>query len=133
MKTIRKPHKLTEEAAHKLGKAFWNIVRLYGFNRNEQALLLGKTANRGTLSRYESEGSIPVEPDVFSRVGHLLGVHKSLRILFPHNREVVYQWMKTSRPEFGGQSAIEYIGLEELGTIERLASVRRYLDQVRTI
>jgi hypothetical protein len=64
-------------------------------------------------------------------VGTMLGIHKNLRILFPHNRELVYQWMKTAQPLLGGQVPIEYIKSDPVQSMPRLFSVRRLLDQIR--
>lgn len=123
---------LSNETAHALGKSFWKLVHLYGFTREEQALLLGvKPENRQRLISLEKEKSIPVEADKFQRVGNLLGIHKNLRILFPHNRELVYEWMKTPREIFHGRSAMEFIKDDPINSFARLFTVRRALDQIR--
>ncbi len=100
---------LNEEQAQVLGKAFWNLVNLYQFTREEQALLLGIKANRERLNSLEKQKTIPLDPDKFLRGSHLLGIHKNLRILYPHNREIVYSWMKTARDLFGNVSAIDFL------------------------
>lgn len=123
--------KVNEEQAHVLGKAFWKLVQLYEFSRAEQATLLGIKANRERLNSLEKQNTIPVDPDKFLRVSHLLGIHRNLRILYPHNREIVYRWMKTPRDLFHGASAIEFIEADPLNSLPRLFTVRRTLDQIR--
>ncbi len=124
--------KLDAKNASVLGEAFWNLVRHYDIGREDQALLLGFRADsRGRLKRFENEGSIPIEYDVFYRVSTLLGIHKNLRILFPHNRELVYRWMGTPQPLLEGKSALEYIRAKPLESLQRMHAIRRLLDRVR--
>jgi hypothetical protein len=113
-------------------KAFWNIVQLYSFSREEQATLLGIKHNRERLKLMQDHHLIPEADDVLLRVGMLIAIHKNLRIIFPYNRDLVYKWMKIENPDFEGLSPIEYISAGELGQgLNRFAAVRRRLDQVR--
>ncbi len=126
------PAEVNRETAQVLGKAFWKLASLYNFTREEQALLLGvKPENRQRLNSLQSKQEIPVDPDKFQRVGNLLGIHKSLRIMFPHNRELVYAWMKTPREIFHNQSALQFIADDPVNSFARLFTVRRILDQIR--
>jgi hypothetical protein len=105
---------------------------LYGFSREEQAVLLGVNPEyRQRLNSLEKRGEIPVEADKFQRVGNLLGIHKNLRIMFPHNKELVYAWMRTPREIFQNQSAITFIKADPINSFARLFTVRRVLDQIR--
>jgi hypothetical protein len=121
---------VTEEQGLVLARAFWNLARHYKLTRSEQASLLGMQNTR-RIQQLESRKEIPIESDKFARVGNLLGIHKNLRILFPENREVVYAWMKTARPEFQGESALEWITKDEIESFRRLFTVRRMLDRMR--
>lgn len=113
-------------------KAFWNIVTLYDFSREEQATLLGIKHNRERLKQLQDHNQIPEADDVLLRVGMLVAIHKNLRIIFPYNRDLVYKWMKRGNPDFGGLSPIHYISAGEIGQgLNRFAAVRRRLDQVR--
>jgi len=114
-----------------LGKAFWSIASHYGLTQKEQAVLLGIKLNKARLSDHRSLKTIPDDPDKALRVSHLVGIHKNLRILFPNNREVVYRWFKTPRPEFGGASAMDFIEEGGIESLPRLAAVRRLLDSIR--
>ena|SRR3990167_2451115 len=127
------PLSLTPENALILGEAFWNIARLYELGRKDQAILLGMNPdNRQALIEYEKKKSIPLDPDKFFRIGLLLGIHKNLRILYPENREIVYNWMTTKQEAFGGKTPMEFIAEHPSNSLMRLATVRRYLDIIRT-
>lgn len=127
------PLPLTPESAFILGEAFWNMARLYELGRKEQAILLGMNPdNRQALIEYEKKKSIPLDPDKFFRVGLLLGIHKNLRILYPENREIVYNWMTTKQKMFHGNTPMEFIMEDQAGSLLRLATVRRALDIIRT-
>lgn len=130
--SIEKNSATSKRNRRALGKAFWSIVRHYGLTQREQAILLGIKENRSRLNSLKAKEEIPDDPDKQLRVSHLIGIHKNLRILFPHNREVVYGWLKTPRREFADISAMDYVATgPELESMTRLATVRRFLDQVR--
>jgi len=121
-----------EKVREALGRAFWKIAGKYGLSRTEQAAILGIKANNQRLGSMEENGEIPDDPDKVLRASHLVGIHKSLRVMFPQNREVVYHWLKTKRELFKGKSAMEYIMEgDPSASIMRLYSVRRLLDQLR--
>jgi hypothetical protein len=91
----------------------------------EQAALLGLSAdNRSTLARYRKGDPLADSRDLLDRVGHLLGIHKSLRILFPHDRDLAYRWMTTPNRRFGARPVDVAV---ERG-FEGLLALRRYLD-----
>ncbi len=88
--------------------------------------LLGlASVGRTTISRYRKGEPLATNRDLQERVGHLLAIHQSLRILFPRNREMVYGWPTAPNKAFGGISPIQY--MKEQGFIG-VAEVRRYLD-----
>jgi hypothetical protein len=58
-------------------------------------------------------------------VGHLLGIHLALRLIFPQNRQLAYSWIKTPNRRFDGKTPLEVmLGEGFLGVV----MVRRYLD-----
>ncbi|WP_398285288.1 antitoxin Xre-like helix-turn-helix domain-containing protein [Spongiibacter pelagi] len=76
----------------------------------DQISLLGlSTSNRAALSRYRKGEPLSSNRDLLERVGILLGVHKSLRLLFPRNRELTYAWMNTRNRAFEGMTPVEAI------------------------
>ena len=91
----------------------------------EQAALLGlSSASRSTLSRYRAGEPLADSRDLLDRAGHLLGIHKSLRMLFPHDRDLAYRWMTQPNRRLGARPVDVVV---EHG-FEGLLAVRRYLD-----
>jgi uncharacterized protein (DUF2384 family) len=97
----------------------------------DQAALLGlATNNRAALTRYRKGEPIGTSRDQFERVGHLLGIHKNLRLLFPHNRELAYRWMSSRNKAFDNLSPVDVV--KEWG-FAGLLMVRAYLDRARGV
>ena len=95
----------------------------------DQAALLGiATSNRAALSNYRSGKPIGTSRDQYERVGHLLGIHKNLRLLFPQNRDLAYRWMSTRNRAFDHRTPVEVV--KEWG-FAGLLMVRAYLDRAR--
>ncbi|HEU0201688.1 MAG TPA: MbcA/ParS/Xre antitoxin family protein [Burkholderiaceae bacterium] len=91
----------------------------------EQAAVLGLSAeSRSTLARYRKGEPLADNRDLLDRAGHLLGIHKSLRILFPHDRDLVYRWMTQPNRRLGSRPVDVIV---QYG-FEGLLAVRRYLD-----
>lgn len=104
------------------------IVRLFdhwGLAPPEQATLLGLSPDsRATVARYRRGEPLADNTDLLGRAGHLLGIHKALRILFPHDRDLAYRWVSAPNRRFGGRPPLETL---EQG-YEGILAVRRYLD-----
>ena len=97
----------------------------------DQAALLGLApGNRAALNRYRKGEAIGNGRDQYERVGHLLGIHKNLRLLFPHNRELAYRWMSTRNKAFEHRTPVEVVS--EWG-FAGLLMVRAYLDRARGV
>jgi len=113
------------------GEAFWNMASHYRLTQAEAGMLLGiSEKNRGRLGELEDKKEIPDES--LMRVSQLLGIHKSLRIIYPENREIVYGWIKTPLPELGERSPLQYI--RDHGPAFRdfaLADLRGRMDRER--
>ena len=109
-----------------------SIMRLFEHWRlstEQQLLLLGLSPkNRSSLTRYRKGSPLPDSRDVSERAGILLGIHKSLRLLFPHNRELVYGWMSQPNKAFEGKAPVTVAA--EQG-FPGLLMVRAYLDRAR--
>jgi len=113
-----------------LTKMIMKLFDLWQLTTKEQLELLGLEPNaRATLSRYrQKEGSFGMSRDLLERAGHLLSIHKSLRIIFPHNSELAYRWPKTRNSFFDNKTPVEMI--QEYG-YTGLLMVRTYLDRER--
>jgi hypothetical protein len=92
------------------------------------ALLGFSEVSRMTLTQYRKGNPLSDKRDLLDRVSNLLAIHGSLRMLFPHNKEIAYRWITASNKAFDGQSPMQVIRDEGfLGLLE----VRRYLDHAR--
>lgn len=94
---------------------------------SDQAELLGLSGRgaRQSIGRYRNGAPLGTSRDLQDRVGHLLAIHKSLRILFPHNRDLAYRWMTQPNRRFGGLTPVDVV--RQNGFLG-LISIRRYLD-----
>jgi len=101
----------------------WNL------STEEQLDLLGfSTGNRAVLARYRRGEPIANSRDTLERAGHLLGIHKNLRLLFPRNRDLAYAWMKTRNRAFENLTPVEVV--RKFG-FAGLLMVLAYLDRAR--
>ncbi len=104
------------------------VVRLFEhwqLSAPDQALLLGLSpGSRATVARYRSGEPLADNADLLARAGHLLGIHKALRIMFPHDRDLAYRWVSTPNRRFGERAPLETL---KRG-YEGILAVRRYLD-----
>mgnify|MGYP000862330861 FL=1 len=94
----------------------------------EQQLGALGLSNRTALTRYRKGEPIAASRDSLERAGHLLGIHKNLRLLFPENRELAYAWVRTRNKAFDNKAPIDVI--TEWG-FAGLLCVRAYLDRQR--
>jgi hypothetical protein len=94
-----------------------------------QLAMLGlATNNRRALHDYEKGKPLGPGRDLQERAGHLLGIHKNLRLLFPDNPELAYSWMTTRNAAFNGMTPAETI--RDYG-FAGLYMVKSYLDRAR--
>jgi Antitoxin Xre/MbcA/ParS C-terminal toxin-binding domain len=95
----------------------------------EQLDVLGfSTSNRAVLTKYRRGEAISGSRDTMERAGYLLGIHKNLRLLFPHQQKLAYAWMKTPNRAFDNRTPTEII--RQYG-FAGLLMVRAYLDRAR--
>lgn len=117
------------EQRNHMGKMLMTLFDHWQLTSAESLALLGlSTTNRRALSDYRHGKPLANDRDKLERAGNLLGIHKSLRLLFPRNRDLAYAWMKTPNRAFAGQTPTQYI--EDKGLLG-LHSVRLYLDRQR--
>src|SRR3954453_6161572 len=109
----------------RLGRMVVALLDHWGLGPADQATLLGLSAqSRSTVARYRKGEPLADSADLLARVGHLLGIHKALRILFPQDRDLAYRWVATPNRRFDGRAPLEIM---KQG-FEGLLAVRRYLD-----
>ncbi|MGC1863983.1 MAG: antitoxin Xre/MbcA/ParS toxin-binding domain-containing protein [Methylocystis sp.] len=106
-------------------EAFFSMAERWHLSTDEQIILLG-SPGRSTFFKWKKEGgSIP--PDTTERLSHMLGIWKSLRILFTID-ERGDEWMRKPNEYFDGLSALEVM---LSGKFIDLYKVRSYLDAQR--
>lgn len=114
-----------------LAKMIMTLLDHWKLTTEDQAALLGIASNnRAALTRYRKGEPIGTSRDQYERVGHLLGIHKNLRLLFPQNRDLAYRWMSTRNKAFDNLTPAEVI--KEWG-FAGLLMVRSYLDRARSV
>ena len=120
------PADLSERATReRLGRMVVALLDRWGLGPADQATLLGLSAqSRTTVARYRKGEPLADSADLLARAGHLLGIHKALRILFPHDRDLAYRWVSAPNRRFGERAPLEIM---KQG-FEGLLAVRRYLD-----
>ena len=115
----------SREARSRLARMVTRLFEHWGLPMAEQAAALGISAgSRSTLVRYRAGEPLADDRDLLDRAGHLLGIHKSLRILFPHDRDLAYRWM--TQPNRRLRARPVDVILEH--GFEGLLALRRYLD-----
>ena len=104
------------------------VVRLFEhwqISAPDQASLLGLSPDsRATVARYRRGDPLADNTDLLARAGHLLAIHKALRIMFPHDRDLAYRWVSTPNRRFGDRTPLETLRQG----YEGILAVRRYLD-----
>ncbi|MEI8301673.1 MAG: MbcA/ParS/Xre antitoxin family protein [Burkholderiales bacterium] len=114
-----------------LARMVMTLLDHWNLSTEDQAALLGIAAsNRATLSNYRRGKPIGTSRDQYERVGHLLGIHKNLRLLFPQNRELAYRWMTVRNKAFNNLTPVEVI---RRWGFAGLLMVRGYLDRARGV
>ena len=112
----------SKENRQRLAKGVTTLFDHWQLPVADQEALLG--CSRMSLSRYRRGEGLNDNVDLIGRVGHLLGIHKSLRIIFPHNRDMAYRWVATPNRRFNGARPVDIMRQG----YEGLLAVRRYLD-----
>lgn len=123
---------LIELNADNLKRNTENVVKLFkhwDIKIDEQCNLLGGISPQ-QLNKFKHGKAHISGRDTLERVGNLLGIHKSLRILYPYNRAVVYKWIKARNKILHNLTPLEvmlsegYIGI---------AQIRKLTDYMRGI
>ena len=113
------------KSRERLAKMVVALLDHWQLSATDQAALLGLSAqSRSTVARYRRGEPFADSADLLARAGHLLGIHKALRILFPHDRDLAYRWVGAPNRRFGERAPLEVM---KQG-FEGLLAVRRYLD-----
>ncbi|MGH8456313.1 MAG: antitoxin Xre-like helix-turn-helix domain-containing protein [Stenotrophobium sp.] len=112
-----------------MAKMVTRLFEHWALDMPTQALLLGLSPDsRSTVTRYRKGAPLPAARDLLDRVGNLFGIHKSLRLLYPHNRELAYAWPTARNRGLDNLSPLEVMLMHGL---PGMVAVRGYLDWLR--
>jgi antitoxin Xre/MbcA/ParS-like protein len=121
-----RPDLHSRASRERLARMVVQLLEHWRLSAVDQATLLGLSANsRSTVARYRRGEPLADSPDLLARAGHLLGIHKALRIVFPHDLELVYRWVSAPNRRFGGEAPLAVMRRHGY---EGILAVRRYLD-----
>lgn len=121
------PEKAHEPNRAELATMVMKLFDHWGLSTEDRLELLGlAVSNRAALSRYRKGEPLAQNRDLLDRVGNLLAIHQNLRRLFPHNRDLAYQWMSLKNKAFEGMSPTEVV--KQAGFVG-LVMVRGYLSR----
>jgi hypothetical protein len=113
------------ESRIQTGKMMIRLFDLWGLPTVDRLNLLGLSKNsRNQLQKYRIGSVAPSTPDYLDRAGWLFSIHKSLRILFPYNKTILYSWVVFRNEDFGGERPIDVMK-QGLHSIVRVA---QYLE-----
>ena len=109
-------------------RAFMRLADAWKLSIGEQRKLLGDPPE-STFYKWKREGAVTLGRDVLERISYLLGIYKSLQILFPDPQQAD-AWLRKPNAAalFGGQSALQRM---LPGNVADLYVVRQYLDAQR--
>ena len=111
-------------------KAVFNIVHHWKIRDEDARELLGGISN-GAYYQLKKNPRAPgksLDQDKLLRISYLIGIFKSLNILY--SQRLADQWMQlpNSNPIFGGHTPLDYIlraGTPAMDTLRRLLDARR--------
>lgn len=125
LETVPLPDLRQRATRERLARMVVQLLDHWQISAADQAALLGLSSDsRATVTRYRRGEPLGDSADLLARAGHLLGIHKALRIMFPHDRELAYRWVSTRNRRFGDRAPLEIM----TQGFEGLLAVRRYLD-----
>lgn len=121
------PHGLSEDVLKRNTNNVIALFKHWELKNEEECELLGGISP-AQLAKLKKGTAHISSRDTIERVGNLLGIHKNLRILYPYNREVVYQWIKGRNQKLHNLRPVDV--MLEYGYIG-IAQVRRFTDFLR--
>jgi hypothetical protein len=125
--TGRRPYVAEDRA--RLARMVTRLFDHWGLDPGTSAALLGLSENsRTAISRYRKGAPLPDSRDLLDRVGNLFGIHKSLRLIYPHNRDLAYLWPTSRNRRLDNLTPVEIMVEQGLPGI---VAMRGYLDFLR--
>jgi hypothetical protein len=120
------PDLTSAESRIGLAKLITKLFDLWKLSTTDRLELLGQSpSSRANLAKYRNGAPLPNLRDLLDRVGWLLSIHKSLRLLYPYNETLRYSWINRRNKAFDNLTPLQL--MQQEGIIG-MAKVSRYLD-----
>ena len=109
-------------------KALFNIVDRWEVRDEDARKLLGRVSNGAYYQLKQNPRGKTLDQDRLTRISYLIGIFKSLNILY--SQRLADQWMQlpNTNPIFGGRTPLDYIlrgGSPAMDMVRRLLDARR--------
>ncbi len=108
-------------------RAFFNIMRHWKVRDEDARLLLGGVSN-GTFYTWKQGAAKQLEQDRLLRISYLIGIFKSLNILFSEALADRWVLLPNANEIFGNRTPLDYMlrgGAPAMDTVRRLLDARR--------
>jgi len=113
-----------------LSRIFIKLCRSYGFSFEQQADLLSIKNINHDLTHENITALYEHDFVIKSRIEMIIRIHMILRTMYPHNREIVYSWMKYPQEVIGGAIPINFI-LENSSLVhKRINFIKNSLERM---
>lgn len=118
------------EARQRLAKMLMRLFDHWQLDNRAKLDLLGMSANsRARLTRFAAgTAALPKGRDTRDRAAYLLAVHKALRLLYPENPGLRYDWVNRRNQALDNLRPIDI--MRDHGLIG-IAKIARFLDYLR--
>ena len=112
-------------------RSFFRLSQAWGLSSGEQRAALGNVAKQTLYNWRDRPEKARLSDDQLDRISYLLGIYKSLHIVFTRP-EQADTWIRrpNDAPPFGGKPAASVLFS---GRMEDVIRVRRYLDGERGV
>lgn len=119
-----------ETVRRDLARTIASLFMKWQLGTEEQMNLLGMSAeSRKVLKPYlRGERALPDSRDTLDRAGYLLGIHKGLRLLFPEDEGLRYDWVRRRNQALDQRRPLDIMleqGLIGIARVARLVDFQR--------
>src|SRR5260370_41010281 len=108
-------------------RTFFNIMTRWNLRDEDARMLLGGMSN-GPFYELKKKPDRVLDTDRLTRISYLIGIFKSLNILYSDKLADKWVQLPKSNPIFAGQTPLAYMvkgGLPAMQTVRRLLDARR--------
>lgn len=108
----------------KVYKMILTLFDLWELTETQRLDMLGISEKDKTIFEHYQLGLlVPCSLDISEREGHILAIHKYLRLLFPEHQDLAYRWISQQNKSFNA-TPVAFVALKGLGG---LVEIRNYL------